>query len=81
MLSKENILAQSIIGFYADKNVDCSVVAEKNDFLIILRTRERMHEFRCKTCRHIVNPNSKNLLALLEQEFEKFMAQPVPVAH
>lgn len=80
MLSKENILAQQIIGFYADRNIDCSVISERTDFLVILRTGERMHEFRCKNRRSILNPNSKTLQTKLEQELEKFMAQPVPAA-
>lgn len=79
-MSKENILARKIIEFYADKNVDCSVVSEKNKFLIILRSWDRSHEFRCKSRLPARKPGWTALDKMLDLEFAKFLALPAPAA-
>jgi len=79
MISKENELAQKIIGFYADKNIDCSVVSEKSCFLVILRALDRKHEFRCKNKLPGKMRGWKALCDLMAREYEKFHAQPAPV--
>ncbi|OGS42445.1 MAG: hypothetical protein A3J79_01910 [Elusimicrobia bacterium RIFOXYB2_FULL_62_6] len=80
VLSKENILARKIIGFYADKNIDCSVVAEKPGFLVILRSMDRTHKFRCRARLPVKKSTWDALYNLLNLEFEKFQEQPVPAA-
>ena len=76
MISKENELAQKIIEFYADKNLDCSVVSEKSSFLVILRSWDRKHEFKCKNKLPGKMRGWKALSELMALEYEKFQAQP-----
>lgn len=80
MLSKENILAQKIIGHYADKAVDCSVVSEKSGFLVILRSWDRTHKFACSSRL----PGKKTAWSAFQKklnlEFENFRAQPAPAS-
>lgn len=78
MLSKENMLAQKIIAFYADKNVDCSVVSDKSNFLVTLRSWDRTHKFTCANRLPGITPGWTALDKMLDLEFERFQAQPAP---